>query len=96
MKVLVRNNSTESTEILDNSEFISVALDQIGSIAQNLKSVDESEKLLDGLADILELAQEILSKNNINPINVIHHASNLRNEFGSFTDKKAISTQDKE
>lgn len=95
-KKLVRNSSTEEVEILDDSEFISTALEQISTQALALKDIKESEDLLGGMAEILELMQEVLMKNNIKPIDAVQYAANLRAEHGSFNEKKAVSTEDKE
>lgn len=95
-KTLVRNNSVQDTEVLDDSEFITVALEQISTQALALKDTTQSEDLLVGMANILELMQEVLTKNNIKPIDAVQYAANLRAEFGSFCDKKFISTEDKE
>lgn len=92
-KVLVRNNSTDEVQVLDDSEFIDVALTQMSEAALSVKGCTQSEELLNGLAVVLELMQEVLAKNNINPINVVTHATNLRNEFGSFSDKKATTKE---
>lgn len=91
MKQLIRNNTNEESEILDDAEFLSTALEQISTTALNLKEVDATDKLLDGFSDILELLNEVLLKNNINPKNAFIHAENLRQEKGTFHDKKAIN-----
>lgn len=90
MKTLVRNN-TESTEILSDSEFISTALEQISTEALNLKDVNATDELLDGFSDMLELMQEVLLKNNINPVKAFEHAMSRRKEEGTFQDKKAVN-----
>lgn len=93
MKKLVRNNveNADNVEILNDTEFLSTALEQISTTALNLKEVDATDKLLDGFSDILELLSEVLLKNNINPKNAFIHAENLRQEKGTFHDKKAIN-----
>lgn len=93
MKVLVRNN-TEVNDVLDDSEFINVALDQISAVALELKGVDEAERVLNGFSIVLELMQEVLIKKNINPINAVQHAEAMRQEHGTFSDKKFISTDE--
>lgn len=92
MKVLVRNN-TESSEILQDSEFIDVALEQISTVSLSLKDATESEQILNGMADMLELMQDVLMKHNINPTFAIQHAASLREELGSFKDKKVINKE---
>lgn len=91
MKTLVRSSVDTNVEVLNDTEFLSTALDQISSTAQQLKEADATDKLLDGFSDILELLSEVLIKNNINPKNAFIHAENLRQEKGTFQDKKAIN-----
>lgn len=94
IKTLVRNNSEQEADVLEDSEFITVALVQISTQALALKDTTQSEDLLVGMANILELMQEVLVKNNITPIDVVQYAANLRAEHGSFSDKKYIQTDE--
>lgn len=93
MKVLVRNK-VEVSETLSDSEFINSAFNQISAVALELKSVDEAERVLNGFSIVLELMQEVLIKKNINPINAVQHAEAMRQEHGTFSDKKFISTDE--
>lgn len=93
MKVLVRNK-VEVSETLSDSEFINSAFDQISAVALELKNVDEAERVLNGFAIILELMQEVLIKQNIPPITAVQHAQTMREEYGTFSEKKFISTEE--
>lgn len=93
MKVLVRNN-TEVANVLEDSDFINVAFDQISAVALELKNVDESERVLNGFAIVLELMKEVLIKKNINPVDAVQHAEAMRKEHGTFSDKKYIQTDE--
>lgn len=90
IKILVRNNSTEESEILSDTEFMSTALDQMSSTAISLKDCNEADILLNGMADIIELMQEVLMKHNIAPTYALQKAYELREQNGSFQDKKAV------
>lgn len=93
-KVLVRGgNAPDNAEVLSDSQFISTALDQMASTAISLKDSNESEVLLRGMADIMELMQEVLMKNNIAPTFALEKALELREQEGSFQDKKAVTKE---
>ena len=94
MKNLVRGNEApESAEVLSDSEFITVALDQISTTAQSIKNTTQSEEVLNGFADILELMQEVLMKHKMSPIVALQHVSAIRQERGSFSEKKAVTKE---
>lgn len=93
MKVLVRNN-TEVENVLDDSDFINVAFDQMSTVVLELKNIDEAERVLNGFAIVLELMKEVLIKKNMNPGDVVKHAEAERKEHGSFSDKKYIQTDE--
>lgn len=93
-KVLVRGgNAPDNAEVLSDSQFISTALEQMASTAISLKDSTESEVLLRGMADIMELMQEVLMKNNIVPTFALEKALELREQEGSFQDKKAVTKE---
>lgn len=94
MTKLVRGNEAPDTSVvLSDSEFISVALDQIGSTAQSIKDASENEEVLNGFADILELMQEVLMKHKMSPLVALQHVSAIRQERGSFSEKKAVTKE---
>lgn len=93
-KVLVRGgNAPDNAEVLSDSQFISTALEQMASTAISLKDSTEAEVLLRGMADIMELMQEVLMKNNIAPTIALEKALELREQEGSFQDKKAVTKE---
>lgn len=92
MKTLLRNNNaTSESEVLSDSEFTKVALENIAAKALKLANStnNESKDLLDTFSDILELSNAVLLKENINPLNLMTHAQEMRSELGTFMDKKA-------
>lgn len=92
-KTLVRGFSApHNAEILSTSEFETTAFDQISNISLNLSFSESTDEILEGMSDILELMKTILESKNIQTLHLFSTAENLRKEYGSFSDKKAVPT----
>lgn len=93
-KLLVRGVTAPSdAEVLSSSEFETLAFDQISDICLGLSFSKDSEEVLEGMSDVLELMKAILEVKNIAPMNLFTTAERLRTEEGTFADKKAVNQE---
>lgn len=91
-KILVRGSSAPpDSEIISSDEFITIAFEQISTISNGLSISTESDKLLEGMSDILELMKSILITKNIKPTELFTVAQQLSLSNGTFSDKKVIN-----
>lgn len=93
-QILVRGiNAPDNAEVLSDSKFIECCYDTMAHLAENLKTCTETGQVLDILSDILELSNSVLQKENINAAELFKHASERRQEEGTFMDKKAVNKE---
>lgn len=93
-KHLVRGLTAPSdAEVLSTAEFETLAFDQISEISTNLSFSKDAEEILEGMSDMLELMKAILEAKNIAALNLFTTAEKLRQEEGTFSDKKAVSQE---
>lgn len=90
-KLLVRGVTAPSNaEVVSTSEFETLAFDQISQISLDLSFSKDAEEILEGMSDMLELMKAILEAKNIAALNLFTTAEKLRQEEGTFSDKKAV------
>lgn len=93
-KTLVRGlTAPADAEVVSTSEFETLAFDQISDISQNLVWSKDAEEILEGMSDMLELMKAILEAKNIAGLNLFTTAERLRQEEGTFSDKKAVNQE---
>lgn len=89
-KTLVRNNTQENTEKVGSDAFIATAFDQISEISLSLSKDSETDDVLEGMSDMLELMKAVLNTMNIKPEHLFNTAYKLNSEEGSFSEMKAV------
>jgi predicted house-cleaning noncanonical NTP pyrophosphatase (MazG superfamily) len=89
-KTLVRNNTQENTETVASNEFIEIAYNQISDISLSLNKDSETDDVLEGMSDMLELMKAVLKSLNIKPEHLFNTAHKLSTEEGTFSDMKAV------
>ena len=93
-KLLVRGlTAPTDAEVVSTSEFETLAFDQISDISQNLVWSKDAEEILEGMSDMLELMKAILEAKNIAALNLFTTAEKLRQEEGTFADKKSVQQE---
>lgn len=93
-KTLVRGlTAPADAEVVSTSEFETLAFDQIAEISTNLSWSKDAEEILEGMSDMLELMKAILEAKNIAGLNLFTTAERLRQEEGTFSDKKAVNQE---
>lgn len=94
--VLFRNEEAPADAVvLSDSEFIQAALERISIEADYLRTegISDASEVLDSFAVMLELMQEVVMKNKMSPLVAMEHISTVRQEKGSFSDKKAVTKE---
>lgn len=90
-KTLVRGlTAPDNAVILSSKEFIGSAFEQMSEISLSLNESTETDEILAGMSDILELAKTILLTMNIKPSHLYDMVEKLSSEEGTFSEMKAV------
>lgn len=92
--LIQRSGRTPVLSVLGESEFRSALRDKLDEEANELRSADTRDEVLDEAADVLEVLTEIVAMHNISLDAVVVRAHAKRSQRGGFTRRLWLESVD--